>query len=97
MVLNVVKKIKKGKVSTYKEIAKAVERPRAYRAVGSVLKKNKDPKRIPCYRVVKSDGSVGEYSLGVRRKIQKLKNDGIEIKNGKINLKKYLQKANELS
>ncbi len=58
-VLNLTQKIPKGKVTTYKEIAKALN-TKAYRAVGNVLNKNKNPVVIPCHRVVKSTGDAIE-------------------------------------
>ncbi|MBW6431761.1 MGMT family protein [Patescibacteria group bacterium] len=57
-VLGVVQKIPKGETLTYGEVAKLVGSPRAHRAVGNILNKNYDPK-IPCHRVVHSDGSIG--------------------------------------
>jgi methylated-DNA-[protein]-cysteine S-methyltransferase len=63
----VVVKIPKGKTMTYKEVASAAGRPRAYRAVGNVLNKNYDP-NIPCHRVIKTDGSLGGYNRGTERK-----------------------------
>ncbi|NIO20441.1 MAG: methylated-DNA--[protein]-cysteine S-methyltransferase [Candidatus Aenigmarchaeota archaeon] len=86
------RKVPKGRVTTYKELAKASgTHPRT---VGLLMKKNKDPVNIPCYKVVRSDGSLGGYSAegGVKTKIRLLRRDGIEIRNGKINLKKYLFK-----
>ena len=85
------KKVPKGKVTTYKELAKAVH-SKAYRTVGTAMKTNRDPVHIHCYRVVRSDGTVGEYSAtgGTDRKAALLRLDGIEITNGKINLQKYL-------
>lgn len=62
-VLDVVKKIPKGKTLTYKQVAFRAGSPNAYRAVGSILKQNYDP-LIPCHRVVKSDGTLGEYNRG---------------------------------
>ena len=59
----VVQKIPKGQTMTYKEVAKAAVRPKAYRAVGNALNKNYDP-NIPCHRVVKSDGALGGYNRG---------------------------------
>ena len=59
----VVKKIPKGNVLTYKEVAKRAGSARACRAVGSALKANFDP-AIPCHRVIKSDGSLGNYNRG---------------------------------
>jgi|GEM_PF-2905393 len=67
-VLNEVLKIPLGCTRTYQWIARKIGHPRAYRAVGSVLRKNPVPLLIPCHRVVKSDGDVGEYALGSRRK-----------------------------
>ncbi|RKY36946.1 MAG: hypothetical protein DRP72_03600 [Candidatus Omnitrophota bacterium] len=67
-VLRAVLKIPLGEVRTYKEIAKMAGRPSAWRAVGSVLKKNPFPLFIPCHRVIKSSGQLGEYSLGKRLK-----------------------------
>lgn len=80
----------RGKVATYKEIARAISRPVAARAVGSALNKNPyDSKRVPCHRVVRSDGLVGGYAKGVRAKIKMLGEEGIEIQRGKINLKEF--------
>lgn len=59
----VVKMIPKGKVLTYKEVAKKIGKPNASRAVGTVLSKNFDPK-IPCHRVIRSDGKMGNYNRG---------------------------------
>ncbi len=74
-VLEIVKKIPKGKVLTYKEVAKQVGSSGAYRAIGSILKKNYDL-AIPCHRVIKSDGTVGEYNRGRENKIAILKREG---------------------
>ena len=67
-VLNLCSKIPKGKVSTYKEIAKKLK-TKAYRAVGNALHNNKTPVVIPCHRVVCSDGSLGGYADGLKKKI----------------------------
>jgi methylated-DNA-[protein]-cysteine S-methyltransferase len=66
-VLEIVKKIPKGKTKTYKEVAELSGHPFAWRAVGNVLNKNKDPK-IPCHRVIRSDGSFGGYNKGEKKK-----------------------------
>lgn len=71
-VLKIVAKIPKGKVLTYKEVAKRAGSPRAYRAVRNILNKNYNS-RIPCHRVVRSDGKVGGYNRGVKNKIRLLK------------------------
>lgn len=84
-VLDLVKKIPKGKITTYKEIGKALKRKgQVYRAVGRALHDNKTPIKIPCHRVVASDGSLGGYSRGIKKKINLLKKEGIQIKKNKI-------------
>jgi methylated-DNA-[protein]-cysteine S-methyltransferase len=55
-------KIPKGKVKTYLEVAKAIGKPRAFRAVANAVGKNPYPPLIPCHRVIRSDGSLGGYS-----------------------------------
>ena len=82
-VLSLVKKIPKGKITTYKQIGKAL-RKKAYRAVGNALNKNPYAPQTPCHRVVCSDRTLGGYSKGVNKKIQLLKKEGIEIKKNKI-------------
>lgn len=74
-VFEVVRKIPKGKTLTYKEVAKRAGSPNASRAVGSILKTNYDPK-IPCHRVIRSDGLTGEYNRGRQNKIKLLKKEG---------------------
>lgn len=91
-VWNLAKKIPKGKVTTYKAIAKKL-RTKAYRAVGSALRRNPYAPKVPCHRVVSSDGSVGGFKgkKFSKEKIRLLKKEGIGIKNNKIkNFKKYL-------
>lgn len=84
-VLNLTKKIPKGKVTTYGVIAKRLN-TKAYRAVGVALKNNKKPIIIPCHRVVCSDGFIGGYKgkLNSKEKIRLLKKEGIEIRNNKV-------------
>ncbi|MBI5046261.1 MGMT family protein [Candidatus Micrarchaeota archaeon] len=80
-------KIPKGKVSTYSEIARAIGRPNATRAVGNALNKNPfPPDKVPCHRVVKNDGSIGGFAHGPKNKIKLLKSEGIEFKtvSGKV-------------
>jgi len=62
-VRNVVKKIPKGEVRSYKEVAQAAGSPGAARAVGTIMKHNY-LKDVPCHRVVRSDGTLGEYNRG---------------------------------
>lgn len=67
-VYKVVLKIPLGEVRTYKWVAKKIGRPKAYRAVGQVLKNNPYPLIIPCHRVIESNGKLGGYSRGKRMK-----------------------------
>ena len=84
-VYSLCKKIPKGKVSTYKEIGNALGgKGQIYRAVGVALNKNPFAPKVPCHRVVASDGSLGGFAGGIRKKIVLLKKEGIEIKNNKI-------------
>jgi O-6-methylguanine DNA methyltransferase len=66
-VYSAVAKIPKGETRSYKEVALSAGSPNAYRAVGNILNKNHD-NSIPCHRVIKSDGSMGGYNGGVKRK-----------------------------
>ncbi len=87
-VYKVVKKIPKGKILTYKQVAKLAGSPNAYRAVGSAMKNNPDIKTIPCHRVVGSDGKMHGYSAGqgILSKIKLLKKEGIIFIKDKVNL-----------
>ena len=90
-VLRLAAKIPKGKVATYRQIAVALGKPNAFRAVGNALNKNPNLIKIPCHRIVKSNGEVGNYASGAKRKIALLKKEGIGIKEGKIaGLGRYL-------
>jgi len=77
-VYEVVKKIPKGKVLTYKRVAEKAGRPKAWRAVGNILNKNNNH-RIPCHRVIKSNNKAGGYNKGTKRKISLLKKEGFRI------------------
>ena len=82
--------IPKGKISSYKKIA-SVLNTKAYRAVGNAMSNNPYPIFVPCHRIINNDGSVGGYSLGVNKKINLLKKEGIATKNGKVvNYKKIM-------
>ncbi len=82
MVYLITKKIPRGRITTYGEISRALGI--SPRAVGLILKSNPKPIEIPCHRVIKSNGEVGGYNMGVKKKIELLKNEGIKIKNGKV-------------
>ena len=89
-IYSLLKRIPKGKVTTYGELAKATKLHS--RTVGMLMKKNERPDEFPCYKVVKSDGSIGGYSGkgGIITKIKLLEKDGISVKKGKIDLKNCL-------
>ena len=74
-VRNVVAKIPQGKTLTYAEVARRAGNPHAYRAVGNILNKNHDLK-IPCHRVVRSDGTIGGYNRGAKKKKEILRREG---------------------
>ena len=77
-VYEVVGKIPKGKTMSYKRVAELAGWPRAWRAVGNILNKNQNPK-IPCHRVIRSDGKVGGYRKGTNQKIILLRKEGLII------------------
>lgn len=73
----VVAKIPKGKTMTYYQVARLAGSPKAYRAVGNIMNKNPDTKKVPCHRVVRSDGTPGGYARGTTRKLAILKSEGV--------------------
>ena len=84
-VLNLLKQVPKGKVTTYGEIAREITGSvRAARAVGQAVATNQYPVVVPCHRVVRSDGGIGGYSSGVEKKIKLLSAEGVEIKGRKV-------------
>lgn len=85
--------IPKGKVTTYKEIARKLK-TKAYRAVGTAVGKNPYAPRCPCHRVINSDGRIGNYSGkgGVKTKIKLLEKENVEIRNNRIDLSRVLYK-----
>ena len=80
-VWNYLKKIPRGTVKTYSEVAKAIGRPLAVRAVANAIGKNPLVPQIPCHRVIRSDGSLGGYSGkgGIKTKRLLLKKEGITL------------------
>jgi len=78
-VLAIVAAIPKGSVMTYAAVAKKAGSPRASRVVGSLMKANYDPK-IPCHRVIRSDGTIGDYNRGGSpRKRAILQREGVAL------------------
>ena len=90
-VWQVCKRIPKGKVSTYKEIAKALK-TKAYRAVGNALHKNPYAPIVPCHRVVNSDGRIGGFAGGVRKKTSILEKEGVRVKCYRVDLSLYFKR-----
>jgi methylated-DNA-[protein]-cysteine S-methyltransferase len=94
-VYELLREVPKGKVTTYKALAARLD-SKAYRAVGQALKNNPYAPEVPCHRVVRSDGSIGGFmgnttGVEIKRKIQMLNAEGVEVKDGKIvDFKKYL-------
>jgi|MGYP001185143978 methylated-DNA-[protein]-cysteine S-methyltransferase len=74
-------KIPKGSVKTYSQVAKAIGKPKAVRAVANAISKNPYPPSIPCHRVIRSDGSLGGYSGkgGIKQKLKLLRSEKISI------------------
>ena len=73
------KKIPKGQIRTYSDVAKAINKPKSVRAVANAIGKNPYAPKIPCHRVIRSDGSLGGYSGkgGINTKRKLLKSEGI--------------------
>ncbi|HOK20779.1 MAG TPA: MGMT family protein [Candidatus Paceibacterota bacterium] len=83
-VYRIVASIPHGKVLSYQQVAEIAGSPHAYRAVGNILNKHQI-KKLPCHRVIKSDGGVGGYRWGKKKKIMLLKKEGVKINaKGKI-------------
>jgi len=83
LVYKEIKKIPKGKTKSYKEIAEKLKT--SPRTIAKILSKNIHPIKIPCHRVIRSDGKIGGYTFkgkfNPKMKIRLLKKEGIKIKN----------------
>ena len=81
-VWNYLKTIRKGTVKSYKQVAIAINKPKSARAVANAIGKNPYAPKIPCHRVIRSDGSLGGYSGkgGISKKRQLLKSEKVFIK-----------------
>jgi O-6-methylguanine DNA methyltransferase len=79
-------RIPEGRVTSYGEIARAIGRPGAVRAVGSAVGKNPFAPEVPCHRVVPADGRIGHYSSGegTATKIALLRKEGVLVREGRI-------------
>lgn len=96
-VYSTVKKIPRGRVSTYTSIARAAGHPRSARAVGNALNRNlyrdtRLQRQVPCHRVVRSDGTIGGFARGSREKIRLLRKEGVVISNDKA-LPKFILRS----
>ena len=80
-VWNYLKKIPKGRVKTYKQVAVGINRPKSARAVANACAKNPYPPKIPCHRVIRSDGGLGGYSGkgGIKQKLKLLRSENVVI------------------
>lgn len=83
-VYNLVASIPKGKVSSYSDIARALGKPGAARAVGTALNRNPFTPQVPCHRVVKRNGLVGGFFDGYNKKLRLLKQEGVKIKRNRV-------------
>jgi O-6-methylguanine DNA methyltransferase len=101
-VLTLLTKIPKGKVTTYREIAKALGDVGLSRAVGNAVRDNPFAPTVPCHRVIRSTGGIGGFDgetsgEKVAKKARMLREEGVEVNGaGRIDLAKYLVKAEDL-
>ncbi len=85
------KKVPSGKVISYAGLAEMIGRPNAQRAVGSAMNKNPYAPKVPCHRVVKSNGEIGGFADDINVKIKRLHKEGVEVqKNKVVNFKSIL-------
>jgi len=77
-------KIPRGRISTYAEIARYIKNSKSARAVGNALNRNPYAPKVLCHRVVRSDGTVGGFVHGEKKKIEILKKENVAIKNGRV-------------
>jgi methylated-DNA-[protein]-cysteine S-methyltransferase len=82
------KQVPKGKVTTYKALARAME-SKGYRAVGNAMNKNPYAPQVPCHRVINANGSLGGFAHGLGKKIEMLKSEGVIVENNKVDLARY--------
>jgi len=96
-ILALVSQIPEGKITTYKIIAEKLGDKKLCRVVGNALNKNPQLIKIPCHRVVKTNAKIGNYRLGVAKKIILLQNENIPIKGKKIaDFSSYLYSFNKI-
>lgn len=84
LVYETTKKIPRGRVTSYKELAGAISSPKSYRAVGNALNKNLFAPSVPCHRVVCADASLGGFAFGQSKKKRLLEEEGLKISKNKV-------------
>ena len=82
-VLAAVRRIPPGRVATYGDIAALAGSPRAWRAVGTVMRECRDP-AVPCHRVIASGGSIGGYGGSVHLKRELLRAEGLDVGTSRV-------------
>jgi len=87
--------IPRGKVTTYGALARALGDVRASRAVGVALSRNPFAPMVPCHRVVMGDGSLGGYAWGSEKKAELLRQEGVRVEDGRVELEDYLWEPEE--
>ena len=86
-----VKRIPKGRVATYGDVAAMAGNPKMQRAVGNALHKNPDPSQIPCHRVVNAEGRLSSAFAfgGLSGQAERLIAEGVEVRDNRVDLGKY--------
>ena len=77
-------KVPPGKVISYAGLAEMIGRPKAHRAVGSAMNKNPFAPKVPCHRVVKSNGEIGGFADDSNVKIKRLHKEGVKVLDNKV-------------
>lgn len=80
-VYDLLQKIPEGKITTYGDLARALGNPSASRIIGRILGQNPNPIRVPCHRVVMSDGKLGGYRYGTNKKKELLEKESLSFTN----------------
>lgn len=76
-------RVPRGRITTYRELAKALG-TKGYRAVGQAMHRNPYAPHVPCHRVVRTDGTLGGYAGGLRKKIALLVKEGVRVRDGRV-------------
>ena len=78
IVLSIVRRIPPGRVATYGDVARLARSPRAWRAVGTIMRRCRDP-RVPCHRVIAAGGALGGYGGNLQVKRELLRAEGLDV------------------